>query len=163
MYLDEEKYNIVPTYNPVVAKDYDGFIGRDGAFYMVSKKYKHNPTHEDWAEWYLIETKKFINDYKTFKGWLDLCKYDEKQSILIHRHGYVYYGHSEKTSRGVIYVFPRDDKRNISTEQTKMLEDIMLLNNEIDALTTNDEGCSYADGELIKRFKFKDKLGGKLW
>ena len=57
------KYNFTPTHDPVIAKDYCGYIDKDGAFYMVSLKYEHKPTHNEWAEEYLMhlrDTAKFF-------------------------------------------------------------------------------------------------------
>lgn len=100
----EVKYNLTPTDDPVIAKDYDGFIGPNGEFYMVSPKFTHKPTHNDWADEYcsmLMEKKdgkEIINNEILYGG---------SNKYLIDGLGFIYYSHSMQHDKHPIIVYPK--------------------------------------------------------
>ena len=129
------KYNFIPTDDPNLAKNYNGFIGRDGEFYMVSKRKSHVPTHIEWATEYVCNCTNYVKLLANLNASLiyTLSRLKDKQDMLIHYYGYVYYGQDQFTHIPIV-IYPDIDINNkeITIEQRRMLYDVMLLNNEIE-------------------------------
>ena len=130
----ENNIKIEYTLDPYVAKDCNGFISPDGKFYIVSKKSKHHPNHEEWAKVFVLSNTNYLKDIQNTAGSLlyTISKLKEKQDILIHIYGYVYFSYSGECSTEPIIIFP-DEKINdkkVTTEQKNILFDISKINGE---------------------------------
>lgn len=153
--------NVAYDFEPIVGldsegkiKDYDGFIDPEGNFYKVSKIYKHKPTHEDWAFYYLTEkSHKYIDDFvnASLKESFKLNKYKDSQALLLHFYNWVYVGHAQNPNRGAIIVFPKDNEENITREQKVRLEDYFGFD-KYSSYMEKTNGHSYVDGETYDRF-----------
>ena len=129
------RYNFEPTDDPYLAKDYNGFIGRSGEFYMVSTKRSHEPTHIEWATEYIANCTNYVKLLANLNSSLiyTFSRLKDKQDMLIHYYGYVYYGQDQYTFLPII-IYPDIEINNkeITIEQRRMLYDIMFLNKELD-------------------------------
>lgn len=123
------------TTNPVVAALYNGFIGPDGNFYIVSSKASHEPTHEEWATNFVLNNTNYISLLLDPSGSMlfTLSKLKSKQDMLIHFYGYVYYSHDLFTREPII-ICPDYEINNvkITKQQEYMLYEIMSENNELE-------------------------------
>lgn len=130
----ENNIKIEYTIDPYVAKDCNGFISPDGKFYIISHKSSHSPTHEQWATKFILTNTNYLKDIQNTTGSLlyTISKLKEKQDILIHIYGYVYFSYSGEYSTEPIIIFP-DEKINdkkVTTEQKNILFDICKINGE---------------------------------
>lgn len=132
--MDNKIIKIDYTKDPYIAKECNGFISPDGKFYIVSKKSCHHPTHEEWASAFVLSNTNYLSDIQNTNGSLlyTISKLTEKQDILIHIYGYVYFSYSGEYSTEPIIIFP-DEKINdkkVSIEQKNILFDIAKINGE---------------------------------
>jgi hypothetical protein len=161
--MSNELYNFEPTKDFELAAKHNGFIDPNGNYYLVSEKSKHIPTHEQWANSYIVGKLDFVkllaNPNKSLIYTLNRLK--EKQDMLIHFYGYVYYSHDSYTNKPII-ILP-DEKVNdkkVSNEQLKTLFEVMKINGEesyfpsdIDNEIKNKNHNEYVDDFIIKRLK----------
>ena len=128
------KYIFDPTDDPYLARKFNGFIGRSGEFYMVSKRKTHEPTHIQWATEYVNNYTNYVKLLANLNSSLiyTLSRIKDKQELLINYYGFVYYGHDQYTHLPIT-IYPDYDINNkeITIEQKRMLYDIMLLNDEL--------------------------------
>lgn len=145
------------TINPDIAKDYNGFISPDGKFYLVSKKSSHLPTHQEWAENFVLNNTNFIKllarPNKSFLYTISRLK--DRQEMLIHFYGYIYYSHDELSKKPIL-IYPDFDINNklVTKEQKDILFKVMLLNYEEDyypEYTKEYEDCE-KHNEYVNRF-----------
>lgn len=145
------------------AKDYDGFISPNGEFYPVSIKNKHNPTHQEWAYEYVTKKTNFIKLLAKPNGSLlyILARLQDKQDVLIHYYGFVYYGH-DNFSRRPLLIFPDTEinGKKITKEQKRILFDIMYLSNEesyypddIKSFMDEEKHINYVDDFISRRLE----------
>lgn len=163
-------FNLESTKDIEKASKYDGFISPDGDFFMVSKKHAHKPTHTEWAEKYILNKTNFIKDLANPSGSLlyTLTRLKDKQDVLIHYYGFVYYGHNEYTRKPII-IYPNIDinDKEISKNQERFLWDLLYENNETDYFPKdknenlhNEEHDKYVDS-LLERLIINSYKGGK--
>lgn len=123
-------------------KVYDGFISPEGEFYPVSIKNKHNPTHHEWAYYYVTKKLDYIKKLSNPTGSFlyTISRLKSKQDILIHFYGYIYYGHDAFTKKPII-IYPDNTINNIyvTEKQLDMLFKILKVNNEIDKMYNDYE------------------------
>ncbi len=135
MIIDDEEYNFVPTVDPVIAKNYEGFISPEGEFYMVSRKYIHKPSHDEWAIEYVERLIDKLDKNTKSKLSAKIAFYGV-QRYLIDINGFIYYSHSTSKSKikEPIIVYPKKiglkTKTFITDKQKKMLYNVMVLNHE---------------------------------
>lgn len=135
--IDEKTFE--PIYDLKEIKKYDGFIAPDGSFYKVSKIHKHKPSHIAWANKYVttkLDYIKFLsNPTKSFLYTVSRLK--NKQNILIHIYGYIYYGH-DAFNRTPIIIYPDETINGVCSTQTQLdtLFNIMKENGELQYMTT---------------------------
>lgn len=172
-YLIREKFNAIS--DPVVAKNYDGFIDQDGYFYASAPKFKHEPTHADLAldiltyVDILISKKKggIINKLKELAFSYVKDEYErntlayQKPHVnptkeLVEKLRFMYYGHSQNTNRKPIIEI--NDAGIASKEQKYMIASILKLNNETSFLPNDlieakreDVHQRYVDDYIVKR------------
>lgn len=131
-----------PVNNINIIKNYDGFIDQEGNFYKVSKKNKHNPTHIKWAEEFVMKKKDYIKQLCNPSGsfLFTISRLKNKQEILIHFYGFIYYGHDAYTRKPII-IFPDNtiNDKYVSKEQIEVLFKILHENNELDDFYLNYE------------------------
>lgn len=158
------KYNFTPTHDPVIAKDYCGYIDKDGAFYMVSLKYEHKPTHNEWAEEYLMHLRETAKDKKEANKILnDELNYGNAHKYLMRKLGFLYYSHSMDVDRKPIIIYPKrsflNQKNKTSEKQIKMLNDVLFLNKEYDYIKEDkkDYYDSFIDDFIEKQEKENKK------
>lgn len=149
-----------PLYDINKIKNYDGFIDPKGNFYKVSLKNKHNPTHIEWAEEFVIKKLDYMKRLSNPSGsfLLTVSNLKNKQDILIHFYGYIYYGH-DAFSKKTIIIYPDNTINDIyvTEEQLETLFKILKANNEIDLLYTNYEEKINED----RHERYVDKLISK--
>ena len=140
MLIDGEEYDFTPTYDPKQAANYEGYIGPNGEFYKVSKKFIHEPMHGDWA----FEFIRYM-DEQGKKGFdmADELKAGGPHRLLINKnHGFIYYSHNthpQRKNEPIIvlpknYVFLKKRKQKlygITQKQLEMLYNILAENNEL--------------------------------
>lgn len=118
-----------------IIKNYDGFIDPIGNFYKVSKKNKHNPTHIEWADEFVTKKLDYIKQLCNPSGSFlyTISRLKNKQEILVHFYGFIYYGHDAYTRKPII-IFPDNaiNDKYVSKEQIEMLFKILHENNELD-------------------------------
>ena len=145
------------TYDPKEAAKYDGFIAPDGRFYKVSKKGKHNPTHYDFADYFVLNETDFVKDLaKASMSFLFTLSRlgNDKVKILIHFYGYIYYGHDEYTDKEII-LYPNYDVNNqdVTEEQKQMLFDtISVVKNKADNLCIEDNNEESIHDRYVDNF-----------
>lgn len=131
-----------PIYDINEMTKYDGFIAPDGGFHRVSIKNKHKPTHNEWADKYVVNKLNYIkllaNPSESILYTLSRLK--DKQDVLIHFYGYVYLGHDSYDRKPVI-IYPDKNINNISVtkRQLSVIYDILNKNNELDYMSFNLE------------------------
>ena len=133
MKIDESTFKPILDINEIAK--YDGFIAPDGSFYKVSIKNKHNPTHIEWAEEYVTKRLDYVKYLANPSGSFlyTISRLDNKQDILIHFYGYIYYGHDAE-SRKAILIYPDvliNDKKTTSS-QLNTLFNILRKKEEFD-------------------------------
>lgn len=86
--------------------NYDGFIAPNGNFYKVSVCNKHKPTHNEWADKYVLEKLNYVKELANPSGSFlyTMSRLKSKLEILIHFYGYVYYGHSLHDRTLLLYI-----------------------------------------------------------
>lgn len=128
-----------PIYDINEMKKYDGFIAPDGGFYKVSKIHKHKPSHIAWADKYVTTKlnyiKLLVNPTNSFLYTISRLK--NKQDILIHFYGYIYYGH-DAFDRSPIIKYPDQSINGVCATQTQLnsLFNILEENDELQYMTT---------------------------
>ena len=141
MNIDEKTLESTTDINEIAK--YDGFIAPDGSFYKVSIKNKHNPTHIEWAEYFVTRKTDYIKNLTNPTGSFlyIISRLKDKQDILIHFYGYIYYGH-DASSRKPIIIYPDKEinEKQITKKQEDMLFNILRKNNEL-----NDLNITYED------------------
>lgn len=124
----------IPVYDLKIAKDYDGFIAPDGGFYKVSKKNKHNPSHIALANEYVINKLDYVKLLANPTGSFlyTISRLKNKQDILIHFYGYVYYGHDAFDKKPII-IYPDETINGVSANslQLNILFNILRDNDEL--------------------------------
>lgn len=158
--------SFLPTYDINEAKEYDGFIAPDGGFYKVSIKNKHKPTHIQWADKFVVSKLNYIKLLANPSESLlyELSRLKNKQDILIHFYGYVYFGHDSYDRKPRI-IYPDESVNNVSVtkEQLAVIYDILDKNNELSYMSFDfedkireDKLNAYVDGyisDLLDRRK----------
>lgn len=170
--LIRQKFNAIS--DPVVAKNYDGFIDQDGYFYASALKYRHEPSHADLALDILTYYDIIVNDEKggifskVKEFMFSYVKDDYERKKLAHLKAHVnptkelieklkfmYYSHSQKANRRPIIEI--NDMGIVSREQKNMLISILQLNNELAFLPDDLIGAKkeemhqrYVDNYIIK-------------
>lgn len=172
-HLIRTKFNAIS--DPLIAKNYDGFIDSDGYFFPSSKKFKHSPSHADLAldiltyiDIALAEEKGgIINKLKNHI--FDYVKDDYERKVLMYQKSHInptkelienyrflYYGHSLNEDRKPIINI--NSSGIASKEQKYMIASILELNNELSFLPSdlieikNDNiHQKYIDDYIIKR------------
>ncbi len=98
----------------------DLFIDQNGLYYQVKKTIsKSQINHNIWATEYL----KSIND--------NLEYYISPSEVLIHKYGFLYYGHDELLYKPIVKIAnPLFFNKRASEQQLDSLFEIMYLNNE---------------------------------
>lgn len=143
------------TSDPYIAKDYNGFIAPDGSFYLISNRDEHLPTHQEWAYNYVTKKTDFIKQLVMSKSSFlyTMQRLKDKQDVLIHFYGFVYYSHDEYSKKPII-ILPDYDINNmeITRKQNDMLFEIMRLNKEEKFFPNN----SYEYEEEEKHMKYVD-------
>lgn len=164
MKIDGTEYNFTPTYDVNATKDYNGFIGQDGEFYLVSNKKTHKPSHNDWAEEYLFYIKDKLTDPKKVRKIISAeLSYKGSMNYLINGLGFIYYSHSmnKNNHNKPIIVFPKKQRFKpyveVNSDQKRMLYKIMCANNEYDYISNdisdaieNEKHLDYVD-DYIRR------------
>lgn len=114
------KINIAGYRDSLYVLKSDLFIDQDGLFYQVKKTIsKSSINHNIWA----IEYLKSIND--------NLKYYISPTEVLIHKYGFLYYGHDELLYKPIIKITnPLYFDKHVSDKQLDSLFEIMYLNNE---------------------------------
>lgn len=114
--------------------NYDGFIAPGGEFYRVSVCNKHKPTHNEWADKFVLEKLDYIKELARASGSFlyTMSRLKSKLEILMHFYGYIYYGHNLH-DRVPIIIYPNNDINNkeVSTMQYNMLFDILYERDEL--------------------------------
>lgn len=114
--------------------NYDGFIAPGGEFYRVSVCNKHKPTHNEWADKFVLEKLDYIKELTRASGSFlyTMSRLKNKLEILMHFYGYIYYGHN-LYDRAPIIIYPNSDINNkeVSTMQYNMLFDILYERDEL--------------------------------
>ena len=114
--------------------NYDGFIAPSGEFYRVSVCNKHKPTHNEWADKYVLEKSDYVKELtRASSSFLyTMSRLKSKLEILMHFYGYIYYGHNLH-NRAPIIIYPNSDINNkeVSTMQYNMLFDILYERDEL--------------------------------
>ena len=107
------------------AKQFDGFIGKNGRFYVVKTKGYDKNFHNLWAECYV---KKFCQDYDEFFQLIGINDYID---LLVNIYGFVYYSHDSVYLRPIIQL-PNHHlaSKKPTSNQIESLIEIMLMNNE---------------------------------
>ena len=126
------------TFEPIcdinVIKNYDGFIDPEGNFYRVSLRNMHVPTHIEWADKFVIKKLDYIKHLSNPSGsfLLTMTKLKDKQDVLIHFYGFIYYGHDAYTRKPII-IYPDDtiNSKCVSKEQIETLFKILSANEEL--------------------------------
>lgn len=123
-------------------KKYDGFIAPDGSFYKVSKFYKHKPSHIAWADKFMTTKLNYIKLLANpTNSFLDIIsRLRNKQDILIHFYGYIYYEH-DAFDRLPIIIYPDETINGICASQTQLnsLFKILKENNELQYITVRSQ------------------------
>ena len=149
MKLDENVFKPISDINEIIK--YDGFIAPDGSFYKVSIKNKHNPTHIEWAEEYVKRKLDYVKRLANPSGSLlyIISRLDNKQDVLVHFYGYIYYGH-DAASRKPIIIYPDRsvNEREITEEQLNTLFNILRKSGEY-----NDSYMSHEEKLNNDRFE----------
>lgn len=136
---------------------YDGFIAPDGSFYKVSIKNKHKPTHIEWADYFVTRKLDYVKRLANPQGSLlyIISRLDNKQDVLVHFYGYVYYGH-DAASRKPIIIYPDSsvNEREITEEQLNTLFNILRKNDEFnDFYISHEEKINHDKHErYVDRF-----------
>lgn len=123
-----------PIYDTNEASKYDGFIAPDGGFYKVSVKNMHIPTHNQWADNYVVSKLNYIKLLANPSASLlyILSNLKDKQDILIHFYGYVYFGHDAYDRKPkIIYPDERINNVSVTKRQLAVIYDILDKNNEL--------------------------------
>ena len=127
---------------------YDWFISPKGDFYIVSEKYKHMPTHYEWADYFVTKETDYIRNLANPSGSFlyTLSRLKSKEDILIHFYGFIYYGH-DSLSRNPILIYPNYDINNkeITNFQYDVLWKVLYINDELRYYP-----CNYVDDEHNK-------------
>lgn len=144
--INEDSF--LPTYDINEAKEYDRFIAPDGGFYKVSVKNKHTPTHNEWADKYVVSKLNYIkllaNPSKSLLYALSSLR--EKQDILIHFYGYVYFGHDSYDRKPkIIYPDERVNNVSVTKRQLAVIYDILDKNNELSYMSFDPEDKTQED------------------
>lgn len=133
--------------------DYDGFVAPNGDFYKVSLANKHNPTHNTWADKFVIEKLDFLKHLSSAnKSFLyTISKLKTKQDILIHYYGFIYYGHDSYSKKPII-IYPDStyNDKYVTQEQLDIIFRIFKENNELDMLYLDYE--EKIDNERHERY-----------
>lgn len=131
--MNESSFDKISDLNEMIK--YDGFIAPDGSFYKVSIKNKHNPTHIMWAEEYVTKKLDYVKRLANPNGSLlyIISKLKNKQDLLVHFYGYVYYGHDAE-SRKAIIIYPDKtiNEKEVTNDQLNTLFGILRENEELD-------------------------------
>lgn len=148
------------TFDPNVAKNFNGFISPDGKFYKISRKNVHVSSHQEWANAFVINNTNFIKLLaKPNKSFLyTISRLKDKQDLLIHFYGYIYYSHDEYSKKPIL-IYPDFDINNMSVtkEQKDILFKVMLLNYEEEYYP--EYAKEYEDSE--KHNEYVDRLISK--
>lgn len=142
--------------------NYDGFIAPGGEFYRVSVCNKHKPTHNEWADKFVLEKLDYIKELTRASGSFlyTMSRLKNKLEILMHFYGYIYYGHN-LYDRAPIIIYPNSDINNkeVSTMQYNMLFDILYERDELMYLPVmaleevkDKNHDKYVDDFINKRF-----------
>ena len=161
--MDENTFKTISDINEIIK--YDGFIAPDGSFYKVSIKNRHNPTHIEWAEEYVKRKLDYVKRLANPSGSLlyIISRLDNKQDVLVHFYGYVYYGH-DAASRKPIIIYPDRaiNEREITEEQLNTLFNILRKNDEFnDFYISHEEKINhdrherYVDGFISREMEIK--------
>ncbi len=143
---------------------YDGFISPSGEFYIVSQKYKHAPTHHEWADYFVTRKTNYIKNLSRPSGSFlyTISRLKTKQDILIHFYGFIYYGH-DAMNRKPIIICPNYDINNmeLTNFQHDTLWRILYFNDELSYYP-----CNFIDDEHNKMHdkyvkQFIQKLEGR--
>ena len=172
-YLIRKKFNAIS--DPLIAKNYDGFIDQDGYFYASATKFKHEPSHADLALDILTyvevlngkEKGGIINKIKELAFSYVKDEYERNTLVhqkphfnptkeLIEKFKFMYYGHSQNTDRKPIIEI--NHTGIASKEQKYMIASILQLNNELSFLPhdlteakSENSHQRYVDEYIIKR------------
>lgn len=149
MKLDENAFKPISDINEIIK--YDGFIAPDGSFYKVSIKNKHNPTHIEWAEEYVTRKLDYVKRLANPSGSLlyIISRLKNKQDVLVHFYGYVYYGHDAESRKPIIIYPDRSvNEREINDEQLNTLFNILRKSGEY-----NDSYMSHEEKLNNDRFE----------
>ena len=136
---------------------YDGFISPDGDFYIVSDKYKHTPTHFQWADYFVTHKTDYIKNLANPSGSFlyTISRLNTKQDILIHFYGFIYYGH-DFIERKPILIYPIYDINNmeITNFQYDVLWKILYENDELSYLPCNfvDDSHNKMHDKYVKKY-----------
>ncbi len=167
MKIDGTEYNFTPTYDVNATKDYNGFIGQDGEFYLVSNKKTHKPSHNDWAKEYLFYIKDKLTDPKKVRKIIEgELTYKGSINYLINYMGFIYYSHSTNKDRynKPIIIYPKKQTfkpaAKVTDKQKKMLYSIMHVNGEDDYIPKDineeikkEEHLNYVDNFIEKEIE----------
>lgn len=164
MKLDENTFKPISDINEIMK--YDGFIAPDGSFYKVSIKNRHNPTHIEWAEEYVKRKLDYVKRLANPSGSLlyIISRLENKQDVLVHFYGYVYYGHDAE-SRNPIIIYPDRsvNEQEITEEQLNTLFNILRKNDEFNDFyisheekINHDKHERYVDGFISREMEIKN-------
>lgn len=131
MKMDENMFKPISDIDEIIK--YDEFIAPDGSFYKVSIKNKHNPTHIEWANIFVIKYLDYIKHLTNPSGSFlyIISRLKDKQDILIHFYGYIYYGHDAESRKPIIIYPDRSvNERETTNEQLNTLFNILRKNGE---------------------------------
>lgn len=142
--------------------NYDGFIAPGGEFYRVSVCNKHKPTHNEWADKFVLEKSDYVKELTRASGSFlyTMSRLKSKLEILMHFYGYIYYGHNLH-DRAPIIIYPNSNINNkeVSTMQYNMLFDILYERDELMYLPVmaleevkDKNHDKYVDDFINKRF-----------
>ena len=147
------EYTVIPE----IAKKFNGFISPDGKFYMVSKKNEHLPSHQVWANNFVLNNTNFVKLLaKPNKSFLyTISRLKDKQDMLIHFYGYIYYSHDEYSKKPIVmYPDSNINDQMVTREQKDMLFNVMIHNYEEEYYPENiiDYEDSEKHNDYVDRF-----------
>lgn len=116
-------------------KHYDGFIDPDGKFYRVKERRSNDlsNTHYTWADAFIKNNEEMMKYIMTpsYSMLYMISNLKNKQNILIHAFGYVYYSHDHLMGNPIIITpNPIHNGKEVTKEQLDTLYALMSENKE---------------------------------